>query len=192
VAIVEAFSREKDFAIDVLVWRNLNHRRAVRKSNVRPAHCLTSLRFVGSLRPRPSPEKEDRGRVRKGATRKPHAGDTGNQSLIVFWGANDQHACLTSCRRSANGFLRGVVPLVSAVTDFVAIAVHADEQCENRCGFVATQIAAVIRSRREIEIVSAEYCDYQKRFHFRTNSQHTIFAGFSCEYPAVYQPFIAR
>jgi hypothetical protein len=50
---------------------------------------------------------------------------------------------MTGCRHAANGFLRGVVPLICAVIDFVAIVVHADEQCENRCGFVATQIAAV-------------------------------------------------
>jgi|GEM_PF-4000439 hypothetical protein len=61
VTIVGAFSRVKDFAIDVLMWRDLNHRRAVRRPNVRLAHCLTSLRFAGSLRPRPLsaiPQKE--------------------------------------------------------------------------------------------------------------------------------------
>jgi hypothetical protein len=61
---------------------------------------------------------------------------------------------MTGCRWVHNGFLRGVVPLVSAVTDFVAVGVHANEQCENRCGFVATQNVAVIVERREIKIVS--------------------------------------
>jgi hypothetical protein len=57
----------------------------------------------------------------------------------------------------------------------VAIGVHADEQCENRCGFVASLVVAVIRVRRKIKIVSAEYRDNKKQFHFRTNSQHSIF-----------------
>jgi len=34
VAIVEAFPQAKDFAIDVLVWCNLNHRRTVRRPNM--------------------------------------------------------------------------------------------------------------------------------------------------------------
>ena len=79
------------------------------------------------------------------------------------------------CRQAANGFLCGAVPLVSAVTDFVAIGVHANEQCENRCGFVATRFAAVIVECRENKLFSVEYCDYKKQFHFITNSQHTGF-----------------
>jgi hypothetical protein len=136
--------------------------------------------FLVRLWPRPHRRRQSagRGRVRRGATRKPHAGDTGNPIADRVLGANDQHACLTSCRRVHNGFPRGDVPPVSAVTNFVAIAVHADEQCENRCGFVATHFVAVIRARREIKTVSAEYRDYQKRFHFRTNSQRIIFVGF--------------
>jgi hypothetical protein len=47
----------------------------------------------------------------------------------------------------------------------VTIGVNADEQCENRCGFVATHFAAVIVERQEIKIVSAEYRHYQKQFH---------------------------
>ena len=43
MAIVEAFPQTKDFAIDVLVWRNLNHHRTVRGSNIRSAHSHTSL-----------------------------------------------------------------------------------------------------------------------------------------------------
>jgi hypothetical protein len=43
--------------------------------------------------------------------------------------------------------------LVGAVTDFVAIAVHADEQCENRCDLVLSRVAAVISEQREIKIV---------------------------------------
>jgi hypothetical protein len=43
VAIVEAFPQTKDFAIDVLVWRNLNHHRTVRGSNIRSAHCCISM-----------------------------------------------------------------------------------------------------------------------------------------------------
>jgi hypothetical protein len=52
VAIVEAFPQTKDFAIDVLMWRNLNHHRTVRGSNIRPAHCHTSL-----LPPTPRPSR---------------------------------------------------------------------------------------------------------------------------------------
>jgi hypothetical protein len=68
--------------------------------------------------------------------------------------------------------------LVSGATDFVTIAVHANEQCENRCGLVLSRVAAAIVDHRETKIVSAKYRDYQKQFHFRTNSQHTSFAGF--------------
>jgi hypothetical protein len=46
-------------------------------------------------------------------------------------------------RRDNNRFLRGDVP-VGTATDFVTIAVHANEQCENRCGFVASQFVAAI------------------------------------------------
>jgi len=140
--------------------------------------CGGSVPSVEAPAPLGGQRSAGRGRVRRGATRKPHAGDTGNPIADRVLGANDQHACLTSCRRVHNGFPRGDVPPVSAVTNFVAIAVHADEQCENRCGFVATHFVAVIRARREIKTVSAEYRDYQKRFHFRTNSQRIIFVGF--------------
>jgi hypothetical protein len=44
--------------------------------------------------------------------------------------------------------------LVGALTDFAAIAAHTNEQCENRCGFVATHFAAAISSLREIKIFS--------------------------------------
>jgi hypothetical protein len=46
VAVGEAALQMKDSAIDVLVWLNLNHRRAVIRSNVRFAHCHTSLRLA--------------------------------------------------------------------------------------------------------------------------------------------------
>jgi hypothetical protein len=45
-AIVVAFPRAKEFAIDVLVWCNLNHHRTVRGSNIRTVHCHISLLLV--------------------------------------------------------------------------------------------------------------------------------------------------
>jgi hypothetical protein len=41
LTIVEAFSWVKNFAIDVLVWCNLNHHLAVRRSNIRSGHCIS-------------------------------------------------------------------------------------------------------------------------------------------------------
>jgi hypothetical protein len=93
VTVVEAFSRVKGFAIDVLVWRDLNHHRVVRRSNVRLVHCLTSLYFAGRLRPRPSPRRAECGpgpREGMHLTQKPHAGGADNSSLTVSGALNDQ------------------------------------------------------------------------------------------------------
>jgi hypothetical protein len=94
-------------------------------------------------------------------------------SVIVFpYPAPSRATSPTASRRKRHIVLlddRGVKP-GCCTRENVAIAVHADEQCENRCGFVAAHFAAVISARREIKIVSAEYRDYQKQFRFRTNS----------------------
>jgi len=65
------------------------------------------------------------------------------------------------------------------VTDFVAIAVHANEQCENRCGFVASRIVAAIADWREIKLFSAEYRNSHKLFQTSTKPERYPFAGFA-------------
>jgi hypothetical protein len=61
-----------------------------------------------------------------------------------------------------------VLFLIGAVIDFVAIGIHANEQCENRCGFVATQNVAVISERRETKIVSILARNAHKLFQTST------------------------
>jgi hypothetical protein len=118
VAIAVVFPQTKDFAIDVLVWRNLNHHRTVRGSNIRSAHCYISLLLADAaavaLLPPGPPLEHSRARAGpreevqlESLTQKRNAD---NSSPTVSGALNDQQATSTICPWGLNGFLRGVVP----------------------------------------------------------------------------------
>ncbi len=60
-----------------------------------------------------------------------------------YWDKSQRGLAVVSAYRS---FYLAGAPIVT-------IGVVANSQCENRCWFVATQIAAVISERQEIKIV---------------------------------------